>query len=244
MATKVYVDAGHGGTDPGAIGINGVKESTITLAVAKYLQTELKRQGITVKMSREKDTAKALATRCNEANKFGANIVVSIHCNAHPKADANGTETFIYKKGGNAEKIANKVQPNLVSTLGTTNRDVKEGNLAMVRDTKAPAILCELAFITNKNDCAKLTQATHQKKCAVAICKGICSYLGISYKGEAIVSVVTNDYSKHWGAKAIQKMVDTKIMVGDGNGTFRPNDKITRAEVAQTIANLLDYLGK
>lgn len=240
--TKIYVDAGHGGSDPGAIGIGNVHEADVNLLVAKYLQTELKRQGISVKMSRTTDATKALNDRPKEANKWGADIVVSIHCNAFEKASANGTETLIYKKGGNAEKIAKKVQPNLISVLKTTDRGVKEGNLAMVRDTKAPAILVELAFVTNKDDCSKLINTTYQKNCAVAICKGICSYLGITYKKEEIK--VKTDYSTHWAKSAIQTVVDKKIMVGDGNGNFRPDDKITRAEVAQTITNLLKHLGK
>lgn len=248
MATKVYVDAGHGGTDPGAIGIGGVKESNITLAVAKYLQAELKRQGISVKMSREKDTTKSLTTRCSEANKWGANIVVSIHCNAHDNVSANGTETYIYKKGSKAEKIANAVQKNLVATLGTYNRGVKEGNLAMVRDTIAPAILCELAFITNKNDCVKVNNATGQKKCAVAICKGICSYLGITYKKEVtkVAKTKFKDESKmsSWAVDSIAKVSNLGIINGDTNGNYRPKDSITREEVAVVIANLLKYLGK
>ena len=240
MATNIYIDPGHGGTDPGAIS-NNAKESAITLVVAKYLQTELKRQGFSVKMSRETDTNKSLATRCSEANKFGADIVISLHLNAYTDPSANGTETFVYKKGSNAEKIANLVQKNLVAALGTKNRGVKEGNLAMVRDTNAPAILCELGFITNENDHIKLVNTVYQKESAIAICKGICTYFGVSYKGEVKVN---NDYSTHWAKDAIQKMVDTKIMIGDGKGKFRPNDEITRAEVAQTIANLLKYLGK
>lgn len=239
--TKVYVDAGHGGKDPGAVGIGGAKEAAVNLAVAKYLQTELKRQGIDVKMSRETDVYKALSVRTSEANKWGANIVVSIHCNAFANESANGTETFCYKKGGNGEKIANAVQSNLLAVLKTNSRGVKEGNLAMVRDTKAPAILVELAFITNKSDCAKLVNATYQKNCAVAICKGICSYLGIKYKGE---TKVVNDYNNHWGKKAIENVKSKKIMVGDTNGKFRPDDNATRAEIAQTITNLLNYLGK
>lgn len=239
---KIYIDAGHGGKDPGAVGIGDIKESTITLAIAKHLETELKRQGISTKMSRTTDTTKTLSERATEANNWGADIICSIHCNAFDKESANGTEVFIYKKGGEAEKIANEVLSSLVSTLETTNRGVKEdSSLYILRKTTAPAILCEIAFITNKADKEKIDEADEQKAVAVAICKGICKYLGETYKGE---TTMANDYSEHWAAKAIQKMVDTKIMVGDGKGTFRPNDGITRAEVAQTIYNLLKYLDK
>lgn len=248
MATKVYVDAGHGGNDPGAIGVGGVKESNITLAVAKYLQAELKRQGISVKMSREKDLTKSLTTRCSEANNWGANIVVSIHCNAYTDPNACGTETYVYKKGLKAEKIATAVQRNLVATLGTKNRGVKAGNLAMVRDTNAPAILCELAFITNVNDCARLNKATAQKNCAVAICKGICSYLGITYKKEVtnVAKTKFKDESKmsKWAIDSIAKVSNLGIINGDTNGNYRPKDYPTREELAVVIANLIKYLGK
>lgn len=242
MSTKIYIDPGHGGKDPGAVGIDGINESTITLAVAKCLQTELKRQGFSVKMSRTTDTYKSLAERTSEANSWGADIVVSIHCNAFEDSSANGTETYVYKYGYKSSLLANDVQINLVSTLGTKNRGVKEGNLAMVRDTVAPAILVELAFITNKTDCAKVDNANEQKKCAISICKGICSYLGITYTKEE--NKMEKDYKGHWAEDAIEEMVKNKIMVGDGKGTFRPDDGITRAEVAKTIYNLLKYLGK
>jgi len=238
---KIYIDPGHGGEDPGAVGVGGIKEKDINLAVAKYLQTELKRQDFDVMMSRTSDVTKSLKERTSEANKWGADIVVSNHSNSHPRNTAHGTETYVYKYGFKSEMLANNVQINLVSALDTKNRGVKEGNLAMVRDTVAPAILVELGFISNEDDCAKLVTAKYQKKCAVAICKGICKYYGVTYKGE---ETMANDYSNHWAAKAIQKMADTKIMVGDGKGKFRPDDNITRGEVAQALTSLLKYLGK
>ena len=230
---KVYVDAGHGGKDVGAIGIGNVHEADINLNVCKHLQTELQRQGIEVKMCRTTDVFKDLKARTSEANKWGADIVCSVHCNAFKDVTANGTEVFCYKMGGNGEKIATYVQNELLSVLGTKSRGVKEGNLAMVRDTNAPAILCELGFITNASDCSKIR--ANEKNCAIAICKGICKYLGITYKGE---TKVTNDYSKHWAKKAIEYCIEKKYMVGDGKGKFRPNDKLTRGEMAQILYNL------
>lgn len=255
--SKIYIDAGHGGKDPGAIGVGKVHEADINLAVAKMLKTELARQGQSVKMCREKDITKELSERTTEANEWGADIYCSIHCNAFDDESANGTETYVYKRGYEAEQIANKVHAQLILALGTRNRCletvngkkvnvIKEANFYVLRKTTMPALLVELAFVTNEDDCAKLVDATYQKKCAVAICKGICTYLGITYKEEEKVATTTkkNDYTGHWGEAAIEKMVEKKIMVGDGNGTFRPDDTITRAEVAQTISSLLNYLGK
>lgn len=247
MAKKIYIDAGHGGDDPGAVGINKIEEEDITLPVALYLEAELKRQGISTKMSRTSDSNKTLEVRAAEANQWGADIVCSVHCNAYEKASANGTEVIIYKKGGQAEKIANKVLKQLLSVLKTTDRGVKEDNLYILRKTVAPAILCEIAFVTNKSDKAKIDEAAEQKAVAVAICKGICAYLGITYKKEEKkVSKKTKfkdeDKMAAWAVDSIKKVSEAGIMNGDGSGYFNPNDKLTRQEAAVIVAKLLDKL--
>lgn len=252
--SKIYIDPGHGGKDAGAIGINGKYEATVNLNVAKYLKKELERNGQTVKMCRTTNITKELSERTTEANNWGADIYCSIHCNAAEYESANGTETYVYKRGSKAEQIADKVHAQLMLALDTANRCiqtingkkvnvVKEANFYVLRKTVMPAILVELGFITNKEDCAKLVDASIQKNCAIAICKGICTYLGITYKGEE-KEVEKKDYTGHWAEDVIDEMVEDKIMVGDGKGNFRPNDAITRAEVAKTISNLKKYLGK
>lgn len=224
---KIYVDAGHGGKDVGAVGIGNVHEADINLTVCKYLQEELKRQGIEVKMCRTTDVYKDLKSRTSEANKWGADIVCSVHCNAFEDASANGTEVFCYKKGGKGEKIATYVQNELLSVLGTKSRGVKEGNLAMVRDTIAPAILCELGFITNKTDCAKIT--ANEKNCAIAICKGICTYLGIKYKGETKVKV--DNTPDKYAKEAVDWAVKEGILKGDENGNYKLHENVTRQDM-------------
>lgn len=246
--SKIYIDAGHGGADPGAIGVGGVHEADINLKVALHLQDELERNGQTVKMCRTHDIYKDLSERTAEANAWGADYYISIHCNAYDGASANGTETYCYKKGGNGEKIAKAIQKELLVVLKTSDRckdygGSKEANFYVLRKTNMPAALTELAFVTNKGDCAKLVDASYQKKCAVAICKGICSYLGVTYKAEE-KEVEKNDYTGHWAEAAIKEVIKDKTMVGDGNGKFRPNDKITRGEVAQLVVNLKKYFGK
>lgn len=245
---KIYIDPGHGGNDPGAVGIGGIKEKDINLAVAKYLQTELKRQGFDVMMSRTSDVTKSLKERTSEANKWGADIVVSNHSNAHPRNIIHGTETYVYKYGFKSEMLANNVQINLVSTLGTKNRGVKEGNFAMVRDTVAPAILVELGFISNEEDCAKLMTATYQKECAVAICKGICKYFGVTYKGETTMTNKTkfNDEDKmsSWAVESIKRATELKIMSGVGNSKFDPKGNLTREQAAVMVMNLYDAIAK
>lgn len=243
---KIYIDAGHGGSEPGAIGIGNIEEEDITLAVAKYLRTELEWQGINVMMSRTADTTKKLPVRAAEANSWGADVVCSIHCNAFKQASANGTEVLIYAKGGKAEKLAIKVHNNLVSVLKTEDRGIKERpDLCILRDTKAPAILCELAFITNKADKEKIDEAAEQKTVAAAICKGICSYLGITYRKNEEKKVAKTKFKDEnkmskWAIDSIKKASDAGIMNGDTDGNFRPKDTLTREEAAVIVAKLLE----
>lgn len=238
---KFYIDAGHGGTDCGAVGIGGIKEKDVNLAVAIYLRAELECQGHSVKMSRTGDITKSLAERTAEANAYGADNVISIHCNAFDDSSANGTETYAYKQGIKAAVLAKYVQAELVATLGTKNRGVKTANFAMLRDTVAPAILCEIAFITNKADCAKVDSANEQKDCAKSICKGICAYYGTTYKGGAKVDKTKfkDDADiPSWAKEAVYDAKEKGLMLGDTDGNFRPNDPLTRAEAAVLISKL------
>lgn len=226
---KFYIDAGHGGNDVGAVGVGGVHEADINLAVAKHLQVELERNGHAVKMCRTTDIQRSLAERTEEANKWGADYFISIHANWAEDATANGTETFCYKFGGNGEKMAVKVQKHLLSALSTKDRGIKEANFYVLRKSTMPAILIELGFISNKSDCGKLTNSNYQKNCAIAICKGICEYFGKTYKGE---SAVTNDNTPNaWAKDAVKWAVDNGILKGDENGNYKLHDTCTREDV-------------
>jgi len=88
---KVFLDPGHGGSDPGAVA-NGLKEKNLTLAIAKECASVLKASGVTVKMSRTGDTYPSLSARCQAANSWGADLFVSIHINA---GGGTGFESFI-----------------------------------------------------------------------------------------------------------------------------------------------------
>lgn len=224
---KFYIDAGHGGKDVGAVGVSGVHEADINLIVAKHLQAELKRNGQTVKMCRTTDIFKDLPERTAEANAWGADYYISIHCNAYNEADANGTETFCYKAGGEGEKIAAAIQKELLDVLKTRDRGVKEANFYVLRKSDMPASLTELAFVTNKDDCAKLTDAATQKQCAVAICKGICKYLNITYKGEQPVADKRDNTPADWAKDAVKWAVDNGILKGDENGDYALHSNIT-----------------
>lgn len=176
---KICIDPGHGGKDPGAIGPTGLKEKDITLAVAKKLQQKLSSIA-KVTLTREVDESRDLWERSSLANSIGADYFISIHCNSAANQTANGTETLIYKTGGKAEKLAAKVQEKVVRALGTSDRGIKtRPGLHVLARTNMPAILVELAFISNPNEEKLLSNSTYQQKAAHAIAEGIANYLGI-----------------------------------------------------------------
>ncbi len=179
MSIKVWLDAGHGGKDPGALG-NGMQEKNITLPVTLEIGEILKRHGVTVGYTRTTDTFMDLSDRANKANSFGADIFVSIHCNAYKNSTAHGVETYSYPNSTKGAKLAKLIHEQVISSkLYTRDRGTKTANFAVLRLTKMPAALIEMAFITNLEDAQLLK--TKQKEFALAIAKGILSYLGIKY---------------------------------------------------------------
>ena len=174
--TLVCIDAGHGGSDPGALG-NGLKEKDITLSIAKKMGVFLEKNNINVMYTRTGDTYPTLAERSQMANNKGANAFISIHCNAFGggNGSANGIETYCYKFAyrGLADAIHNSLLKD--TTLYQKDRGVKEGNFSVLKNTKMSACLVETAFIDNVTDSKIL--ANKQDEFAKQIAKGICDFL-------------------------------------------------------------------
>lgn len=174
----IAVDAGHGGSDPGASG-NGLIEKNITLDVAKRLETYLANGGYKVVMTRTDDTYINLDDRVKYALDHGADIFISIHVNSFSGASANGTETYYYNGGSNIEeskKLATFMETRLLEAMDTSNRGVKTADYRVLKANKVPATLVELAFITNSNDAKKLGSPTYRDKTAKALYLGIQDY--------------------------------------------------------------------
>lgn len=177
MAKKVYIDPGHGGNDSGAIGVNNLYEKNINLEVSKKVENLLKEQGIEVRLSRSEDKTISLAARTSDANSWGADCFVSIHCNSFD-GTANGIET--YSHTSSTKDLANYVHEELLKAKAyTKNRGVKTANFYVIRNTNMRACLIELAFIDNQEDSKILTQK--QEELADGIARGICRYLNITY---------------------------------------------------------------
>jgi N-acetylmuramoyl-L-alanine amidase len=224
---KVFLDAGHGGKDPGALG-NGMQEKNITLPVTLEIGEILKRHGVTVGYTRTTDTFMELSDRANKANNFGADIFVSIHCNAFNNSSAKGVETYSHIGSVKGSRLARSIQNSILSSkLYTVNRGTKTANFAVLRLTNMPAALVEMAFITNGEDANILKN--RQNELAIAIAKGILSYLGILYKGGNTMTN-TNDTPSEWAKEAMEWA--KKEGICDGT---RPKDAATREEVVTVL---------
>ena len=176
----ITIDAGHGGTDPGATA-NGLKEKDVTLAVALRVEKLLKEQGIEVIMTRRDDSFPSLAKRVKIAKDSNSDTFVSIHANS-ATASASGSETYYYKtasgdtRSKESEQLASFIQKQLVAAMETTDRGVKHGNFHVIRETTMTAVLVELGFLTNKDDAAKLASEQYRDAAAAAITQGILDY--------------------------------------------------------------------
>lgn len=170
----IVIDPGHGGKDPGATG-GGVDEKDITLDVSKKIASCLEAQCCTVMLTRETDVFVELSDRARMANAAKADLYVSVHCNSvEGNARATGMEVYHYTRASEASKRAARViYDKLLPVCGLRGRGVKSKDLAVLRETKMPAVLIELGFVSNPGDRAKLTDSAWQDAAAKAISDGI-----------------------------------------------------------------------
>lgn len=183
MATKIFIDPGHGGPDPGAVG-NGVTEQNVNLNVALELQRLLNSAGYSTMIYRTNNTENVLSNknadlsnRANMANNWGADYFVSIHTNSSLNPGANGAEVYVYRLGGRSEALAQSVLNSIVSTLGSKNNGVRQANFAVLKRTDMPSILIELGYLTNPTEALNLNSPAWQRAVAKAIFDGIYNYV-------------------------------------------------------------------
>lgn len=173
---KVFIDAGHGGTDPGALGY-GYRESDLNLQVAKKVESKLKSKGIDVKMSRNSDIFYSLSERAEMANDYGADAFVSIHQNSAEAKSANGIETYYNRNKEEDKPLSNDIQTQVISQTGANNRGVKNAEFTVLVKSKMISALVECGFITNELEVKKLSDSSYQDKLATGIANGIEEYL-------------------------------------------------------------------
>lgn len=180
---KVFIDPGHGGHDPGAIGSNS-KEAENVLKVALALEKKLKAQGHEVRLSRRTDTYLTLKQRADLANVWGADVFISLHDNSAVNKTATGFETFIFNNfktkasEQQAVKLQTAVHNVILKDIGLRNRGMKRANFAVLRETSMPALLIEYGFISNLND--EKVIAFEIEKQAQLTFEGINNFFGVT----------------------------------------------------------------
>ncbi len=175
----VVIDPGHGGPDPGAIGIGGLKEADVVLDVSKRVKKLLSEKGVKVRLTRNNEVDLDLPPRVSLANRTDADIFVSIHANASrgKRRDINGLETFYYS-GWRGRLLAKKIQKQILKVSpGSPDRGVRQGRYFVIKNTRMPAVLVEIGFLTGRLDSRRLEKPIHRKRIAYAITKGILEYL-------------------------------------------------------------------
>lgn len=177
MAKKVFLSAGHGGSDPGAVAYD-LKEKDINLQILLSCKAELERHGVQVVTSRLKDENDPVQDEVKEANASGADIAVSFHTNA---GQGDGSETFYYKGNANGKRLAELCEKH-TKLIGQNSRGVKTNSLMFTSKTSMTAVLCECAFIDHNTDNDIIDAIAEQQKFGVAYAKAILEYFGIAYK--------------------------------------------------------------
>lgn len=172
---KVVIDAGHGGSDPGAISYSGKYEKDFTLPIALKTAERLEAEKMIVPiLIRKDDTYTSPSERAALANSLGADLFVSIHMNASDSKSVKGTETYYWREDSLA--FAKIVHQELLNAVGSNDRKVKRERFVVVRETTMPAVLLEIGFISNKEEEEKLLNEQTQDRIADAIVAAIQRY--------------------------------------------------------------------
>ena len=189
----IFLDPGHGGSDPGAVG-NGVREKDLTLSIYNKVSKKLSDLGFSLLTSRNVDKDVGLVERAEQANNVSADMLLSIHFNSGGRGVARGIETYYYQaqadripqinkdNHNNAERLdksrrlAQRVQQNLLYQTGAMDRGVKRASFVVLRETSIPSILVELGFIDNPWEVSKIKTNEYQEKLADGIVDGIVEY--------------------------------------------------------------------
>ncbi|MBP2654835.1 MAG: amiC 1 [Firmicutes bacterium] len=178
----IAVDPGHGGTDSGAIGPNGVQEKAVTLAVAMEVKALLEKAGAKVYMTRVNDrdvyapndsATEELSARAEVGNRNNADIFLSIHANSFQNSQVGGIGSYFYKNTIYGKLLAQNLQDGMVKASGLSDRGIYPANFYVLKNTAMPAVLVELAFLSNPSEEKLLNTPQFQQKLAQGIVNGV-----------------------------------------------------------------------
>lgn len=186
----IVIDSGHGGDDPGKIGINQAKEKDVNLKIAKKVKKRLKKEGWKVVMTREEDVMLGDAQKGNRKihdmkarveliNKTMPAMAVSIHQNSYQEAEIHGAQVFYYSHSQDGKRMAETMQRAILMADEENTRQAKGNDTYyLLKRTEVPTIIVECGFLSNPQEAEKLTEDGYQKKLAQAITSGIIACVG------------------------------------------------------------------
>lgn len=186
--TVIVIDVGHGGSDPGKVSADGIKEKDINLQIAQYLKDYLIAQDYTVYLTRDTDKGlydenvsnKKVSDLNNRIRFFkekNAAYVVSIHQNSFPDTAPHGAQTFYYTGSKEGEVFAASIQEALLAIdESNTRKEKASSSYYLLKHTDVPSVIVECGFLSNPEETARLTDSNYQKRLAFAISQGICNY--------------------------------------------------------------------
>lgn len=200
---RVLIDCGHGGRDPGAIGVHNVAEKNITLQVGNALAHFLRNEGCEVFMTRDTDLFVPLTTRTHMINARHPDVFISIHANSAPQVSVKGIETYclnadvfsdfvcvddacgrfkdvLHQRYAKSQQLAESVHACMLTKLSShavLDRKIKHAASQVLLGANVPGILVEVGFVTHAQEAALLVQSTYQELIAHGMCEGIMKYL-------------------------------------------------------------------
>lgn len=243
---KIFIDPGHGGTDPGACSGNLI-EKNMNLITATATAEYLQKYGCEVKLSRTTDTYLSLTGRANMANNWGADYFVSCHYNA---GGGDRGEVIHSVTHGSSYNLAQAIGSRLAN-LGQTQLNLYDKKASsgtgdyftVIAKSKAPAVIVEPCFIDNEQDRQIADTESEQKEIGVAIAKGVLDLLGIKYNEseDEEMKMIYNYIDENmpsWAQPTIQKLVDKGYLKGNENGELGLDDTMLKLLVINDRAGL------
>ncbi len=186
----IVIDAGHGGSDPGKVGVNDALEKDINLSLALKLRDLLEQKKISVVLTRDSDAglypadatnkkASDMQKRCEIISDANPVFTVSLHQNSYPSPEVKGAQVFYYGQSTQGKLLAETLQESLVSRVDPENKRVAKANESyyLLKKTPTPTVIVECGFLSNPDEAALLLDDDYQNKLARAIYMGILKYL-------------------------------------------------------------------
>lgn len=186
----VIVDAGHGGDDPGKIGVDGTEEKDLNLKMALSLREMLEQQDVEVRMTREdagglydehtsNKKVQDMRRRCELINREKPVCVVSIHQNSYHGEEIHGAQVFYYKTSKESERLAQILQKELIRVADPSNHRQAKANdtYYLLKKTEVPTVIVECGFLSNWEECERLQDEEYQRRLMWAVQLGILKYL-------------------------------------------------------------------